>query len=193
MNQGIEGDIRPLALRFLLLTCARLDELVVMKWNDFKEDTLHWHKPAVKTVRGKPRQQYLPLSGAAVALLTSLPNYGTWRKSDLVFPNSAGHFLGNWHRITKAVHRESQTDNWHRHDLRRTGASIMKALGVAPRTVDEILAHRATHRDEGTSAALENYFASTHLLEHVVDPQRAAFDKLAEALDYIERSGSQFA
>ena len=187
MKLSAEQDLRPVALRFLLLTCARLDELVTMKWQDFRENSLLWHKPYVKTTSGPPRQQNLPLSNAAIALLKGLPNFETRRPDDLVFPNTVGNGLDNWGRITGAVQRESKTANWHRHDLRRTGATIMKALGVAPRVIDEILAHNAPNEDEGTSVALESYFATTHLLDHVEDPQKVGLDKLAEALDYVER------
>lgn len=67
----------------------------------------------------------------------------------------------------------------------------MKALGVAPRVIDEILAHNASNKDEGTSRALENYLATRHLLDHIEDPQKVALNRLAEALDYIENDRGQ--
>lgn len=182
-----EQDTRPLALRFLLLTCARREELVRMRWRDFREETGVWHKPRVKTPSGPPRQQSLPLSDAAIALLKGLPNYPDRRPDDLVFPNSEGGFLGNWHRFTLPIQRESGTSGWHRHDLRRTGATFMKVLRVAPRTIDEILAHNASREDEGTSLALENYFSEDNVLEHIEHPQKEALDTLAKALAHIER------
>lgn len=62
----------------------------------------------------------------------------------------------------------------------------MKILKVAPRTIDEILAHNAGHDDDGTSRALENYLITSNLLEHVEDPQKEALDRLADALALIE-------
>lgn len=186
MKAEAVNDLRPIALRFLLLSCARLDELVSMTWRDFRESLGTWHKPYVKTVSGPPRQQILPLSEAAINLLRSLPNFPSRNPDDLVFPNLVGGRLGNWTRITSAIHRESDTSGWHRHDLRRTGATIMKLLGVAPRVIDEILAHNASNDDEGTSRALENYFGSQNLHEHIEDPQKAALDRLAETLRHIE-------
>lgn len=67
----------------------------------------------------------------------------------------------------------------------------MKLLGVAPRIIDEILAHNAPNEDEGTSRALENYFSLGHLLEHVENPQKAGLDKLAEALAFVEGKSSK--
>lgn len=186
MKLAVSQDFRPIAHMFLLLTCARLSELVNMRWRDFREDVGIWHKPYVKTISGPPRKQNLPLSDMAVSLLQGLPNYEKRKPNDLVFPNECGGELGNWTRITRALMRESQTEDWHRHDLRRTGATIMKALGVSPRVIDEILAHNAFSVDDGTSRALENYFVSGHLLEHVQDPKKIALDRLAEALAYIQ-------
>lgn len=67
----------------------------------------------------------------------------------------------------------------------------MKLLGVSPRVIDEILAHNASNKDEGSSTALENYLATTHLLEHVVDPQKVALDTLAEALEHIKMASTK--
>ena len=67
----------------------------------------------------------------------------------------------------------------------------MKHLGVASRSIDEILAHNASHEDEGTSKALENYLSNQMLLAHIDDPQKSALDKLAAALDHIERSADE--
>lgn len=186
MQTPLELDIRPLALRFLLLTCARKSELVVMRWEDFLQPLRIWHKPYVKTISGPPRMQNLPLSDAAMTLLQSLPGYALRKDKDLVFPNMSGGELDNWQRITQAVQRESGTADWHRHDLRRTGSTIMETLGVAQSVIDKILAHNAPSENDSVSQSLKNYLASKHLLKHVEDPQRVALNKLAEALTFIE-------
>ena len=93
--------------------------------------------------------------------------------------------MGKWHRITKAVQRESGTNYWHRRDVRRTSACIMKALGINARMIDEILAYNAK-KDDGTSEPLEAYLSSAHLLDHIEYPKKVNLDKLAEALCLIE-------
>ncbi|CAM3286611.1 integrase family protein [Paracoccus nototheniae] len=188
MQVSPEVDIRPIALRFLLLTAARLDELVRMRWQDFREAEANWHKPHVKSVRGDKRQQTLPLSDAAVSLLRSLPNYTDRRPDGLVFPNKQGRALGNWDRITSALQRRSGTSGWHRHDLRRTAATIMEKVKTSERVIDKILAHKAGTKDETVSRALGNYIASELELDFVKDPQRDALDKLAEVYARIENA-----
>jgi integrase len=179
-------DVRPIAIRFLLLTAARLDELVQMRWRDFREAEGNWHKPHVKS-RGESRGQTLPLSNAAIALLQSLPGYEDRNPDQVVFPNSEGNPIENWDRITRAIMRESGTSDWHRHDLRRTAATIMEVLEVSERVIDKILAHKLGTKDETVSRALHNYLVPAFTLSFVKDPQRDALDKLAEAYGYIER------
>jgi len=62
----------------------------------------------------------------------------------------------------------------------------MKLLGISPRVIDEILAHKASNTDEGTSRALENYLSKERLIAHVEDPQKVALDMLAAAFAHIE-------
>jgi len=181
-----EQDFRPLALRFLLLTLARLDEMVGMRWRDFDRRSGVWNKPYVKTHSGPARRQTLPLSDAAVELLKGLPGYDSASPNDLVFPSGVGSEIENWDRITRAVMRESQTSGWHRHDLRRTSATLLEVLEVPDRIIDKILAHKAGTKSEGTSHALKNYVRSKKILNSIGDPQKDALDKLAETLAMIE-------
>jgi integrase len=66
-------DYRPIALRFLLLTAARREEVVTMRWGDVDLASGVWTKPHVKSTRGGPRKQVLPLSKAALDLLRPCP------------------------------------------------------------------------------------------------------------------------
>lgn len=45
-------DIRPLAIRFILLTGARLAEVCAARWGHIDRDAKTWFKPRVKSVRG---------------------------------------------------------------------------------------------------------------------------------------------
>ncbi|OBY25237.1 tyrosine-type recombinase/integrase [Leisingera sp. JC1] len=173
-------DMRPIALRFILLTAARLDEVVTMRWRDVDFQRREWLKPSVKMTKGPPSPQLLPIPDAVIDLLQSLPGYERRRQEPdaLVFPSSCNTELQNWDRITKAIQRESKTTNWHRHDLRRTSASLMRLIGVDLGTIDRILGHNIDHDREGTSRALDNYLADLDMGD-VEDPQRTALSKLA--------------
>lgn len=181
------ADVRPAALKFILLTAARLSEVAQMRWEHVNFNRGDWFKPKVKTLRGPARSQLLPLPDAAIELLKSLPGYQQRTPRRLVFPSTRNTVLENWNRITEAVQRESGTSNWHRHDLRRTSASIMRLIGVDLGTIDRILAHRIDHGREGTSRALDSYLADLDIPEYE-DPQKTALDRLAEAFQIIEKS-----
>lgn len=182
-----EDDYRPIALRFQLLTAARIDEIASMRWCHLAKNQRIWHKPEVKTIGGKAqREQHLSLSEAAMELLQALPGFHDSDPNDYVFPNSVGGKLGNWGRITKAIQRKSATADWHRHDLRRTAASIMKALGESDSAIDGILGHKASDREENVSASLKHYIAVQQILVDPPSPQRDALDRLAKILSLMQ-------
>lgn len=187
MKTDPENDIRPIALRFILLTACRISELRAFRWRDYRENRGEWYKPVVKTTRGRQRDQTLPLSDAAIELLRSLPGFEDRQPDHFVFPNNENGPLGNWTRICSAIMRESRTSDWHRHDLRRTSSTLMGAIGVAARIVDQILAHSTDHAREKTSPAIDSYLKSKRILTHIDDPQKVALDRLAEVLDFIEK------
>ena len=182
-------DMRPIALQFILLTAARLDEVVSMRWRDVDFQRREWLKPSVKMTKGPPSPQLLPIPNAVIGLLQRLPGYERCRQAPdaLVFPSSRNTELQNWDRITKAIQRESKTTDWHRHDLRRTSASLMRLIGVDRGTIDRILGHNIDHDREGTSRALDNYLADLDMGD-VEDPQRTALSNLATV--YAKLTGS---
>lgn len=191
MRLAPERDYRPIALRFQLLTAARIDEIASMRWRDFTHNSGIWHKPAIKTIGGKKtREQFLDLSSEAVRLLRSLPRFGVAGPDELVFTNGAGGKLGNWTRITAALQRESQTSDWHRHDLRRTASSIMLAVGVAAPIVDEILGHKASDLGGKVSAAFANYDFPVDMVIERPHPQRDALKLLSRTLELFEAAGA---
>ena len=180
-------DFRPIAMRFMLLTAARLDEVCSMRWLELDRTNRVWRKPNVKSTRGGPRSQALPLSSAAYALLSSLPGWSKSKPDELVFPNGSGSKpLDNWTRFQRALHRVTGTSDWHRHDLRRTAATIMHSLKVSAPTIEQILAHADPLRSERVGAAASHYIQLSRVLSNARDPQEEALSILAEALAYIE-------
>ena len=66
----------------------------------------------------------MPLSRQAIDLLRSLRPEEP-RPDGLVFATSTGRTLGNWDREAKALQEASETADCTRHDLRRTGATML--------------------------------------------------------------------
>lgn len=185
----IEGhlDYRPIAMRFILFTAARLNEVCAMRWRDVDRRNGVWHKPKVKSTKGGPRSQNLPLSGAAMDILRSLPGWNTNDPASFVFPNSTGKgALGNWNRFQKAIYAVTETRDWHRHDLRRTAATLMHSLKVPASTIEHILAHTQPLKAENVGGAASHYLQLTQIMTNTRDPQEEALSILAEALERIE-------
>lgn len=188
-NLRLDGtrDYRAIAMRFVLFTAARLSEVCEMRWGHLDRKNKVWHKPHVKSTRGGPRSQDLPLSDAAMEILKCLPRWQDGAKNEIVFPNGSGTGkLDNWDRFQKALDETSQTQGWHRHDLRRTAATIMKSLKVPASTVVQILAHNDPLKHDGVGGAAANYLQMTRVLNNTRDPQEEALALLAKALAMIE-------
>jgi integrase len=160
-------------LRFLLLTLARLSEASEARWRDIDLTVGTWLIPDTKN--GEPHT--VPLSRQAIVLLESLP---AGAPGSLVFPSLSGAALGNWDRSMKRLHALSGTTGWHRHDLRRTGATMLGAAGTEPHVIEAALNHVAIH---SPIAALYN--------RACYRPQVAcALQQLADTLDSIEQSSA---
>jgi integrase len=182
-----EKDYRPIAMRFLLFTASRLEEVCSMRWGHMDRLNRVWHKPSVKSTKGGPRSQNLPLSDAAMAILRGLPRWESGKANELVFPNgSAEGELDNWTRFQNALNEETGTSGWHRHDLRRTAATIMMSLKVPASTIEHILAHADPLKAENVGGAASHYLQLTRVLRNTRDPQEEALATLAEALNLIE-------
>jgi len=168
-----ENGAHAVLLRFLLLTLARLSEACEARWRDIDRAAGTWQIPATKN--GEPHA--VPLSRQALALLDALPVGAPDRR---VFANARGSALGNWDRSTKRLHALSGTAGWHRHDLRRTGATMLGELGVEPHVIEAALNHVAIH-----SAIAAVYNRARYR------PQVAcALQRLADTLDAIEQPAS---
>lgn len=181
-------DYGPIAFRFLLLTLSRIEEVEAAQCGDFDLNARTWTK-SVKTRRKRGargplarRVVTMPISDDAITLLLSLPSFTNGKPGDLVFPSSQGGRLCNWERTQTAINNASGTCGWHRHDLRRTAATILRQLGVAPSIVDKLLSHVNPLCGENVSGAAPNYMIDTKILLDAVDHERLAVNFLAKAL-----------
>lgn len=182
---SVDLDHRPVAMRFMLLTAARREEVENMRWRDLDPINGVWRKPQIKSTRGGQRGQSLPISAAILDLLVRLPGHGAGNPDAFVFPNSKGGQLDNWQRLQEALYRVTGTSGWHRHDLRRTASTIMQALKVPASTIDQILGHTDPLRRENVSGAASHYLRVTRIMKDIRDPQEEALSELATALDTL--------
>lgn len=164
------------AMHLILLTLVRREEAAQARWRDIDFTRGIWTLPATKN--GQPH--LIPLSRQAVALLrVQRPEQPD--PNALVFISSTGKGLNNWEVATEALQSASGTDGWHRHDLRRTGATMLGELGVLPDIIEAALNHTVIH-----SPLAAVYNRSRYRPEVA-----AALQKLADAFDGIETGGAE--
>jgi integrase len=171
------------ALLLMVLTLTRRQEAALARWRDIDLEERTW--TILDTKNGEPHT--VPLSRQAMELLKArlpLANDGLTVKPDpgaLVFTTSTGGALSNWDRACKLIQEASGTKGWTRHDLRRTGATMLGDMGELPDIIEAALNHTAIH-----SALAANYNRSRYR------PQvAAALQRLADALDGITTHGAE--
>ena len=166
------------ALRFMLLTLTRRQETALARWRDVNMEARTWTIPETKN----GDTHVVPLSRQAMDLLRSrLPTdaAGTPERPDpntLIFATSTGAPLGNWDRETKALQEASGTEGWTRHDLRRTGATMLGEMGELPDIIEAALNH----------VSIRSPLAATYNRSRYRPQVAAALQRLADALDGIE-------
>jgi len=162
------------ALLFMLLTLARREEAAAARWHDVDLSADEWRIPETKNGRG----HRVPLSRQAVAVLRAI---GPGNPDAFVFATAGGGRLVNWDRETKAVMEDTDTAGWTRHDLRRTGATLLGEMGVEPHVIEAALNHAAIH----------SQLAATYNRARYLPAVRQALQFLADRLDGLAAGGAE--
>jgi len=138
------GDL----FRLLILTAQRVGEVQKMRWRDLDLDNSMWSVPSPFIKNGIGSE--VPLSPAAIAVLTGLPPLG---RQGFVFPalNGSGNPVSGFSKAKARLDKEiaAALDKagrppmapWILHDLRRTAASRMAQLGISPHVIEKVLNH----------------------------------------------------
>jgi len=135
--------------QMLLWSSARLREVAHMEWPELSLDFRVWVIPAARSKNGKAHT--LHLSAPACACLRELAEQRQriemLKHSPYVFTTNGRKFSlfsTLKEKIDAAMDQElgAAAAHWVLHDLRRTAASTMARLKVAPHVVEKILNHR---------------------------------------------------
>ncbi len=150
----------PLA-QLLLLTGQRLREVGEAKWSEIDFEAKTWTIPKERAKNGVAHE--VPLSEAALLVLATLPHVDAGRRSaGFLFTTNGKTPVSGFSRAKDgfdkamlAALRKTATargedpakvetpENWTLHDLRRTAASGMAGLGIAPHVVEAALNHKS--------------------------------------------------
>lgn len=123
------------AIRLLLLSGARREEIGQLRWSEIDGATIRLNGDRTKNAEAHD----IPLSSAAVTVLKELPRIDG---SDFVFTTTGRSPLSGWsfakRRLDCLVPMSSR---WRVHDLRRTVATGLQRLGVNLQTIEAVLGH----------------------------------------------------
>jgi len=152
--------------KLLLLTLQRRDEVARMEWSELDLAKRTWTIPREKAKNKRAHEVHL--SDAAIAVLGSLPRIGDGLVFTTTGKTTVSGFSRAKRRLHAAMTRARRQSlglpeedkayrrakklmpgkplpaeilRWTLHDLRRTGATGMAALGFPPHVVDKVLNH----------------------------------------------------
>ncbi len=168
--------------QLLLLTGARRDEIASARWSEIDLAAKTWTIAKERSKNGIAHE--IPLSDAAVHILEGLPRIGD-KKDGLVFTTRGATAVSGFSHAKVAMDAAiveglpddvKAPDRWTFHDLRRTAASGMAGLGIAPHVVEAVLNHKSG-TIKGVAAVYNRYSYATE--------KRAALDAWARRLEAI--------
>jgi integrase len=119
-----------MAVRMLILTGARKNEVLSATWDQFDLERCVWAKPSAHTKQ--KRTEHIPLAGLALELLSS------WKTrqgeaSRYLFPNKrTGQPLTDIKKFWANVCQQAGLAEVRLHDLRHTYASHLVSSGLLP-------------------------------------------------------------
>ena len=152
LRVAVEASLNPQLKHIvwlLLLTGARVSELLRAEWRHVDLERRAWLIPTSKT--GKPR--HVPLSQAAIDIIEQLPRFDG---CPYVVPNPETKLpFVTLKRAWRTARREARLGDFHLHDLRHSAASFMINAGIDLYAVGKVLGH-ADHKSTMRYSHLAN-------------------------------------
>ena len=128
------GDDYADIVRLLILTACRLREISELRWSEIDLNKATITLPPSRTKNH--REHVVPLSAPALKILKGRRN-----ERELVFGSGVGGFSGFSKAKRQLDERAKLRTPWVIHDIRRSTATHLAALGVLPHAVEAILGH----------------------------------------------------
>lgn len=165
------------AVRFQLLTGARIGEVLSARWLDVDLARGVWIKPSHHTKQN--RTEHLPLSAPALALLAEMRDRAGAAQQYLFPGNSPGKPLRDIKKFWRNITQQAGLADYRLHDNRHTHASHLVSSGLSLEIVGQLLGH--------TNPMTTKRYA--HLSDH---PLRAAAERFGAKMDALRevRRGS---
>jgi len=163
-----------LCLHLSLRTGQRQGALRDLKWEhvDFDARVIRFRDTEAPEERSKKRRTDMPMDDALFALLRQAKEAA---ESDFVL-EWRGRRAGNTYHAMKALYRRAGIENLHRHDLRRTAAT---------------LAHRGCHGDMKAAAGFigdTEQMAARHYVQDSAETRLKPVEAIADVLAHARKA-----
>jgi len=161
------------AVRFQLLTGARIGEVLASRWSDVDMERGVWLKPSHHTKQ--KRAEHLPLSAPALTLLSEMKERANVSERFLFPGNAPDKPLQGIKKFWRGVTERVGLKDYRLHDNRHTHASHLVSSGLSLEIVGRLLGH--------TSPMTTKRYA--HLAD---DPLRAATERFGSKMDALQET-----
>jgi integrase len=118
-------------IKLLILTGQRRSEIAELRWSEVNGDAMNL--PGERTKNKRPH--VIPLAPTGRRLLAERPRTG-----EAVFK------FANWSIHKRLLDERSGVTGWVIHDIRRSVATGMADIGIAPHIIEQILNHQSGHK-----------------------------------------------
>jgi integrase len=155
--------------KLLFLTGQRESNVAQVEWNELDLENGLWTIPAEKFKAD--REHVVPLTKQVITVLTGVPRFD----GPYVFSGRKGNekpFSG-FSKAKKRLNAASGVSDWRLHDIRRTVATQMQALGIAPHIIEAV---------EGRISGTFGGPAGIYQRHHYVTEKRDALVRWAKKL-----------
>ena len=131
-------------VRLLMLTGCRAEEIAGLSWNEVAGDKITL--PGLRTKNS--RDHVVPLAGPARSILAARPKM---LDCEFVFGRGKDRGFTGWSSCKMLLDDRLKANgtkvaHWTNHDLRRTAATSMAELGIAPHVIEAVLNHVSGHK-----------------------------------------------
>ena len=158
------------ALKLLLLTGGRLNEVARMTRAELSDDLAIWSLPSARTKNR--RSHIVPLAPLARAVLAGIDD----NDCGLIFTSNGVTPISGWSKIKARLDTEMRIPPWRIHDLRRTAVTGMAEIGVAPHVIELVVNHVS-----GARAGVAGIYNRSELLAE----RRAALERWSQHVEGI--------
>ena len=138
---ALEDDDFGAIMKLLVLTAQRANEIAALRWAEIGDGRIVL--PPARTKNN--REHVVPLSPLACAILERP------RRGEFVFGRDEGHPFSGWSKCKERLDARIADAGealapWIVHDIRRSAATGMAALGVQPHVIEAALNHVSGHK-----------------------------------------------